>query len=181
MPNWCENRLEIKFDAYMEYISFVKKVFTDSDGEIRPQQTDFPFLEAFIPTPPEKLEVSDFSADGWYVWRQENWSCKWDIKDPFFDLDDGDLIISMSFDSPWSPPINGITAISQLYPSADFKLAYYEMGMGYAGLFTARDGIVDDFYIQDVSKKLKKKLESDWSFTEVLEEEKYTTKKKENA
>lgn len=181
MPNWCENRLEITFDNKEQYADLVQKVFTDFHGEIRPQQDDFPFLDRLLPTPPEKLEVSDFSADGWYEWRTRNWGCKWDIKSPFFDLDEESLFISMSFDTPWSPPLLGVTAISQLYPSADFKIGYYEMGMGYAGLFTARDGITDDFYIQDVSRKLKKELESDWGFIEVLEEEKYATREKENA
>lgn len=154
MPNWCENRLEITFDTYIEYISFVQKVFTDSEGEIRPQQDDFPFLERLLPTPPEKLEISDFSEDGWYEWRTHNWGCKWDIASPFFNLDDESLIISMSFDTPWGPPVLGINAISQQYPSADFRLMYYEMGMCFAGTYKVRDGIFDDMFMNYIPREL---------------------------
>ena len=154
MPNWCENRLEISFSDIAQYAEFVEKVFTDSKGGIRPQQDDFPFLERLLPTPAEKLEISDFSGDGWYQWRLDNWGCKWDIASPFFNLDDEDLIISMSFDTPWAPPVDAITAISQMYPSADFRLMYYEMGMGFAGALKARDGLSDDLYMNDIPKQV---------------------------
>ena len=65
MPNWCENELLIAGpeDEVNKFIETSKK------GD------DFAIFENHIPTP-------NLENDGWYMWRLNNWGCKWDVDDP---------------------------------------------------------------------------------------------------
>ena len=50
--------------------------------------------------------------------------------------------VKFTCQSAWSPPIPVIKAMSDKFPSLKFKLKYYEMGMGFKGVYTVEGGTV---------------------------------------
>ena len=143
MANWCINSLEVTGDeAKVE--DFVKK-FTENG------------VSAFIPTPkeledteapavyknPEKAKenIEKYGAADWYDWRVKNWGTKWDV---------GELCLSdrseeyayFAFETAWSPIVEAMSKIAEMYPELTFSLDYEESGMGFFGKVTYRDGEV---------------------------------------
>ena len=144
MPNWCENRLEVRgkeadVDRFAE--GFVK------NG-----------ISAFVPTPKELVEdtgteeenMKKYGAASWYDWRLENWGTKWDITDVYtLERDEG--YAAFSFDTAWAPPIEAFEKISKMFPGLEFILQYEEPLMGFFGQAVFKDGglVEDDEYEWD--------------------------------
>jgi len=129
MPNWCENELIIAGpDKKVNKFIQISKI--DSD--------DYAIFENHIPTPKEVLD-----GDGWYIWRIDNWGCKWDIDDPSLRYEDtnGEIkYVIMNFNTPWGPPIDGLNTISSMYPNVLFVIAYEEPGMAFEGFAKFNNG-----------------------------------------
>jgi hypothetical protein len=171
MPNWCDNRLHISGD--IETIkTFIQKVTnTEEQAEKRRQRYDI--LQNLYPCPQELTDtVSGFSHDenvqserqqkydankakygykDWYDWQYAKWGTKWgdsdtDIIDPEpFITPDGRAHAEFVFQSPWSPPIEGIAHITTMFPTLEFGIAYYEEGMDFYGFCNFVDGVpLDD-------------------------------------
>jgi len=139
MPNWCGNTLKVIGDE-KDLKKFTKK--------IKPKN----FLSSFIPIPKELENTTSprkgkkdlnlilkYKTDNWYDWCRINWGTKWDFEveidgDPEFN----EIIIS--FDSAWSPPIEGLKNISKMYPNIIFFINYDEPGMGFKGLARIQNG-----------------------------------------
>jgi len=140
------------------------KVIKHDDGEIDYWKTDFS-LANFIPIPKELERTSPFraengeteeeakeiqkklkkkyKADTWWDWCvYQGWGTKWDIKAKL--IDDSPTRLSYDFQSAWSPPIDGITTISSMFPKLKFRLEYEETGMGYTGYAKFQDGVSVD-------------------------------------
>jgi hypothetical protein len=145
MPNWCENKLAISGKRAIVN-EFYDKIF--DDGE-------FLFLERFLPTPKELLEVESPTKgeDGvwvpdWYEWRLNNWGCKWEVSEAImidnikFTASDGEEFetIVLGFETPWSPPIEGLTKIAKMYPEIQFFIEFLEPGMAFMGFALYKDG-----------------------------------------
>lgn len=132
MPNWCENRLVV-VGPLNETTKFYDSLYDE--------YSNFKFLESFLPTPEDKIGINDFSADGWYQWRIENWGCKWDVSE--FHLQDhfkfesykhvNSECYSFDFNTPWSPPLTALFKISAMFPNTLFYIQYEERGMGFGG------------------------------------------------
>ena len=140
MPNWCENELLIAGpeDEVNKFIETSKK------GD------DFAIFENHIPTP-------NLENDGWYMWRLNNWGCKWDVDDPtlrYENTSDGIKEAIMYFNTPWSPAIEAFTTISSMYPNLLFAIAYEEPGMQFEGFAKFNNGSILEHSQTDMLPKL---------------------------
>ena len=125
MPNWCENNLVIN-DLLPNERSVVVKSLEEGN-----------FLETFLPTP----EGDD---NDWYAHHTDVWGTKWDICDSDVSTDDESVVAF--FNTAWSPPINGIVAISEQFPHATFRVRYNEPGVAYCGVAEVTNGDLTDHY-----------------------------------
>lgn len=134
MPNWNENKLSI-MDCSPELESYLKENGLS--------------FEKIKPTPPELLE-----SDGWYNWRLENWGTKWDLdereqKEVADQLISEDCDFQAPFMTAWSPPIEAIAALSEMFPNDQFTLDYFEGGCWFAGTAIIYAGQIDDNQVDD--------------------------------
>lgn len=170
MPNWCDNRLHISGDT--ETIkTFIQKV-TNTEEQAQKRRQRYDILQNLYPCPQELTDtVSGFSHDeavqaerekeyeankakygykDWYDWQNANWGTKWGDSDT--DIVDAEPLITpdgiahaeFMFQSPWSPPLEGIAHIATLFPTLEFGLAYYEEGMDFYGFCKFVDGMAYD-------------------------------------
>jgi hypothetical protein len=134
MPNWNENKLSV-MDCSPELESYLKENGLS--------------FEKIKPTPPELLE-----GNGWYNWRLENWGTKWDLSEQE-QREVADQLISESADfqatfmTAWSPPLQAIAALSEMFPNDQFTLDYFESGCWFAGTAIISEGQIDDSQVDD--------------------------------
>lgn len=112
--------------------------------------------QEFIPEPNHTSD-DDLSPNGWYMWRINNWSTKWDIgadvgtekeeryglKATVVDWNSGKSIeANCSFDSAWSPPIEFYDKLVEL--GYDVHASYFEPGMTFCGIYhNGADNCID--------------------------------------
>lgn len=99
------------------------------------------FLEEFIPNTGD--------PDAWYMFAVENWGTKWDVGSADGIVEVSDNSISLSFDSAWSPPIEGYSKLEELGFTVDAM--YYEPGIGFAGMYA--DGADEYFELSGMSSE----------------------------
>ena len=90
-----------------------------------------------------KLLRKIIEDDDAYDYHVDRWGTKWDVGGDVEAF--GDEVHSY-FESAWSPPIEGLTKISSLFPTAEFRLEYNEPGMCYCGVTQFTNGEVNDSY-----------------------------------
>ena len=88
-----------------------------------------------------KIIYDDYT---WYGWSLKNWGCKWNSSNTILFMFEDQCKAEIMFDTPWSPPINLIKALSLLYPNLEFELAYEEMGMDFGGVTTYVNGVISN-------------------------------------
>ena len=115
MPNHCFNSLIMSADALS--IITQKYVKRDKKGEYK---FDFDLIEPVG-------EPSD-----WYEQRWNKWGTKW----VGYDLNIGETILD--FFTAWSPPVPIIKKLAELHKDMVFRLEYYESGMAFRGIATAK-------------------------------------------
>jgi hypothetical protein len=131
MPNWCENILNI----------------ADCSPELESYLTEHGLsFEKIKPTPPELMTDENH---GWYQWRLENWGTKWDLseqeqREVADQLISEDCDFQAQFMTAWSPPIEIIASLSEMFPHDEFTLDYFESGCWFAGTAVISKGEVDD-------------------------------------
>ena len=154
MPNWCDNDLYIEGPEadIRAFLGFAKGRMNEEEllldfNKIVPMPktvtTDMitePWLKAM------RLTAGQ-DGDLWYEWRLQYWGTKWQpqgvhIEEEKSDDQDSTRRVKMVFDTAWSPPKPIIVAASQLFPTLDFELRYFEAGCGFNGLFICRYGEV---------------------------------------
>jgi hypothetical protein len=125
MPNHCENTLVLS-ETEMPLI-VDKYVRLDEHGE---NVFDFERISPIGDVPNS------------YEQRIEKWGTKW----VGYDLNIGNSC--MDFFTAWSPPIPIIKRLAELHKEIVFRLEYYELGMAFRGVATAKwqDGevLLDD-------------------------------------
>ena len=136
MPNHCNNTLVIAKEAMPVIIE--NYIGEDKDGE---KTFDF-----------ERIEPVGDVPD-WYNQRLDKWGTKW----VGYDLIIGETILE--FFTAWSPPVPIIRKLAELHKDFVFSLEYYEGGMAFRGIATAKwqDGevLLDDQYWDMTKKDLK--------------------------
>ena len=115
MPNHCFNSLFISEDALPVIIR--NYISEDEKGE---RIFDF-----------ERIEPIGKIPD-WYKNRIE----KWGTRSLGYDLNIGESVID--FFTAWSPPVYVIKKLAELYKDIDFRLEYYETGLAFRGVATAK-------------------------------------------
>lgn len=123
MPNWCSNTLLLQHDD-PAMITRAREAF--ADGRL---------LDEFIPIP------QDIKESGWYDFCVNEWGTKWDVGrgDGINDWDDH--MLSVYFDSAWSPPVAAYAKLEEL--GFRVEAMYYEPGMAFCGKY---DEFGDDCY-----------------------------------
>jgi len=163
MPNWCENNLTIS-GPEKDIKALVNKI---KNKKRKPE--NFRLFTPFIPLPQElrgttsptpiaatnvkgikeaikqrKLTIK-YGETNWYDWQVANWGTKWEPQIYYLGpLEKGKKTSKqiISFDSAWSPPVEGIFNLSKIFPTLTFKMSYKEEGMGFKGTEKMKDGKV---------------------------------------
>jgi len=156
MPNHVEQDLWVSgpVEDIKKFMEFA--VETANDNEL--------LLSAnkFLPYPEEYRKLDELAEEqrklgnytfqdgfnsGGYEWCRRVWGTKWGIYDcvrsiptSFGKRKKGTVFYT--FQSAWSPATKIIFAMSQQFPTLNFKLKYYECGMQYKGIFRVEAGSV---------------------------------------
>lgn len=136
MPNWCENKLIVtgSNDILDE---LVKSLVYEKEMEYFGTMKFFAMNKLHPGLDPEKY------PNNWRDWRIANWGTKWECEVNKIDIQDG--IVTLHFDSAWSPPIPFIQYISKKYfPTLHFKLTYIELGVWYCGMSECKNGVLTE-------------------------------------
>ena len=92
--------------------------------------------------------IKDGYNSGGYDWCVKNWGTKWGMYETELieenlneDQDEWNNLF-YTFQSAWSPPLPVIRKMSELFPTLEFDLRYFEGGSGFNGMFQMRNGKV---------------------------------------
>ncbi len=156
MPNWCDNRLTVTGPA--DDRRRLTQLWTDGTGVFnKVLPTPDPFTDQEIAELRLEVERSYFGSDlakvdaddAWYWWRNIHWGTKSDVggNGRPATVEEQDDVTTIDFLTAWGPPVPVIKAMSILYPSLVFNLAYFEGGMCFAGEahFLAGEGQDQDY------------------------------------
>jgi hypothetical protein len=149
MPNWCNNTLRVTGDA--EALNRFATNITNEDGSIQ-------ILKNLIPFPVE-LEGEDildkdgnaigqaFTDEG-YHWCLRNWGTKWgDCETELSAYPPGELVYT--FQTAWSPAIEGLERISMMFPTLTFQTDWVEEGMQSIGAASFENGNTSAHVVPD--------------------------------
>ena len=82
--------------------------------------------------------IAKYGYADWYGWCVDKWGTKWGDCDT--ELLDASDTIDISFQSAWSPPVDGIVEISKLFPDLLFSMSWHEEGMDFYGGMAVKNG-----------------------------------------
>ena len=149
MPNWCHNRVtaygnEDKIEKVKEIFESktpFNDIFPQPDWKNTPNKNgELPKLEQHKnPKTGEVIfETYNFpdgkNDDRWYSWRLDNWDTKWEASEVEFECDDSE-ILTITFDTAWSPPEGVMTKLREKFPDVSFQCFYDEPGCEIAGYY----------------------------------------------
>ena len=130
MPNWCANNLYVsgdltRFNEWMGDVFLLNKIV--------PMPKELEESEPFNEKHAKRNEFKEkYGAYDWYDWRVQNWGTKWDVDE--VDIEECDAtLITMRFETAWSPPQMAIGSLAAKFPELKFKIAYIEEGNGFVG------------------------------------------------
>jgi hypothetical protein len=143
MPNHCYTNLFV--------IGLADDVQQFQDA-IEPHKA---FIPALIPFP-ENLQGKEIIgnngvsigraySDSGYQWCLDNWGCKWgdvdtEIDGPMDVTPDGTAQLSVRFWTAWGPAIEGLSAISAMFPRLEFSISYEDECGNFYGYAEFRSG-----------------------------------------
>ena len=153
MPNWCENTLTLRHtdsamiqrarDAYVNGTFFNEFAPVPEDLQITAGKLSDPILQEEL----EAKEQSNFEKYGynnWYDWCFNEWGTKWDVGgDDSLIVTHERGLLTVSFDSAWSPPIEFYRKLEDL--GFDVEAYYHEGGMAFVGSYIAGDDEYIDY------------------------------------
>jgi len=176
MPNWCENTVIIEGDNVQKVVDYLKtdKTIFDFnkvipypqefiDQDILSQKYNEERNEIYKSNNPEEITKTQLSSlnsrynipldgymkdgynSGGYGWCTQNWDTKWNLSDEVqLDLMENKAVYE--FLSAWSPPINVIRVLSELFPHHNFMIDFNEPGMAFRGRSQWKNGEQIAFY-----------------------------------
>ena len=139
MPNWCSNQATIHGtkEQILEFVGAYER------GGV---------IENYLPTP---RDADGELREDWYDWRLANWGCKWDFGKTEYTADEecfwsvgtdeyeGYGMVTLRFDTAWSPPIGLYEALNAL--DMIVEAYYFEPMMAFCGQWSNPvEGIVDE-------------------------------------
>lgn len=173
MPNWCMNTLSVvgnevsiasfkglaktkesdfSFAPFLpppkEYDG-MKTGFNKIDGVEFTTWRDVNGKDVGIP----KAELQEIQRrtgyTGWYDRNCAVLGTKWDVSGTLDKEHTTKKQLQYQFDSAWSPPVEGIVAISRQYPNCTFTLIYDEPGMNFGGTLVVKSGKILELVERD--------------------------------
>ena len=156
MPNWCNNTLEIHHNDIKMMRRFVKSwnrgrvldEFIPVPQELKDncygieeirkrfaQKRNHDYARE-LESLTENLNLKFFGHKNWYDFCVHEWGTKWDIGydgdyDDYLTPDSARKMITVTFNSAWSPPIDAYRKLSDM--GFAIRAYYYEGGMGFCG------------------------------------------------
>lgn len=123
MPNWCDNSV------------IISNLSKDAVAEIKARllKPNEYIYESLVGKHPEYME------EKWYDQNIDWWGCKWDTRIDEAIINYGDDWVSMSFDSPWSPPEHFCRHLSKIY-NCKVRIEFEEGGCDFAGFIEFKQG-----------------------------------------
>jgi len=141
MPNWCSNELIIG-SKNKDLIKTIHSEIINEEGHL-----DFKLITGVPDTPAYRNEFTDSQDEirddptYWYKWNPENWGTKWNACDSDV-VDPHSTLLTINFNTAWSPPEPVIRALSEKYPKANIALHYKEEGMNFEGVLIMKNNAV---------------------------------------
>ena len=83
--------------------------------------------------------IAQTGFDNWYDWSVQTWGTKW--SDTASGYTRRARSVTLSVETPWGPPLQGLVTISQRSPLT-IRCRWYEGGMGEQGVLVIKGGIV---------------------------------------
>ena len=128
-----------------------------------PCPEDLRFTEAvYYPEGHELKEAQDLKESrniekhgfrNWYDWQVAHWGTKWDVGGESESADIEDGVLTLSFDSAWSPPLEAFATLEDVC-GFEIEAYYYEPGMAFCGVW---EGSIDNcIEIPSTSKEAEK-------------------------
>ena len=75
--------------------------------------------------------LKEYGAENWYDWANNNWGCKWDVRD--VERQNLGDYIHYQFETAWGPPKEICDALRKVFPDLDITWFFDEPGMRVAG------------------------------------------------
>jgi hypothetical protein len=159
MPNWCSNIVTFE---HADPAQLKKLVQGYNSGSMMSKFFPCPralknTVSGVLGRTPEQIKLEEKSARNlkkygyanWYDWQTSEWGTKWDVGAPESykeKVPKGATVVTLSFDSAWSPPVTFYEKMLEL----GFKIdaMYYESGVGFIG--TWQDGNDQTYMMSDL-------------------------------
>jgi len=124
MPNWCKN--EVIISGEEDVVTKFKNLMTNDGKDF---EKGFSFNK--IVPQPDNILLDNLKV---YNWNIENWDTKWDASSVSVYFDEEDYM-EFSFLTAWSPPINVINKLKEMFPNLNIYGGYIGEGWEFAGTF----------------------------------------------
>ena len=143
----------------LDISKFVKECLS-TEVRTHPYSTNV-MLEHYLDFNKIVPEPKDIGED-WYDWRLANWGTKWQpCETHYFEInketkDSKDLDLAIAFSTAWCPPDKIYEKLIEQYKdtSLEFRVEYYEGGVGFAGHMEFSKGkITEEEYVEYTSNK----------------------------
>ena len=179
MPNWCSNHLFIR--GTNDELNAIRTLLEGKDEvldfeKVKPTPLDDGIVdvkelsdEDFDWTSKDSKKPDKTLFPGWYEFRIAEWGTKWNASDPVLEDQEADRLV-YTFDTAWSPPSPIVLKLSELFPEAEFALSYFEPGCGFAGTYSACNG-VDSNNMYDYGSVEYTDMASSFGFREIDEDD----------
>jgi hypothetical protein len=156
MPNWCDNYLEVNhadkkmmrrfvkgwnrgrlFDEFIPVPPELKdSCLTIEEIQKRHKQNRNMEYEKELGSLTESLNLRFFGYKNWYDYCVQEWGTKWDIGGSleygdYLTPDNARRMITVCFNSAWSPPISAYEKLSDM--GFSIRAYYFEGGMMFCG------------------------------------------------
>jgi hypothetical protein len=151
MPNWVYNTMTVNgsLPALQHFQKAITKPPMRKAGEswepvpLAPNEFSYWGIKS-----PE--DIGAFLADG-RDWTIDNWGCRGDAYEAVFEITTMGLrsIMELSWQSPWSAPIEWVTHCAKDYPELEFSF-FYQEEQGWGGSMEFYKGELNDFTEYDV-------------------------------
>ena len=159
MPNYCDNELQIKGPISLR-LEFIEKARTE-ERELDFNQFDsYPeewregdriyeeWWDKSHSLPEEKRayfvlfnpEPKNYYNDLGYDWCYAHWNSKWNSLES--EVDHNNRRTLYYFNTAWSPPRPLVLKMSKMFPDLNFKLKFWECGVGFKGTYECKNGII---------------------------------------
>lgn len=140
MPNWCENRVEIR--GPLALLEKLQQAFNEGClfQSIDPQPEALMGQAPFIANNKDDEErkqalISQYGAADWYDWRLAHWGTKWDVdpSDSTSVLNANGCCMYATLMTAWGPPMGIFNTLHMR--GYNVKAWWWEPGMMFCGMY----------------------------------------------